>query len=153
MQKSAILNASNLTYELANTHLLKHISVSIEHSDRIGLVGCNGSGKSTLLKLLAGQLIPKTGTIKTIGSIYYLPQIDTLNSSALNTTILDWISIFSDQWWEITTLLEDKFTTELDLAQSIGSLSGGELTKLWLAIAFWKQPDILLLDEPTNHLD
>lgn len=153
MHKPAIFNASNLTYKLANTYLLENISLSLAQGDHIGLVGCNGSGKSTLLKLLAGQLKPKTGTIKTTGSIYYLPQIDTLNSSALNTTILDWISIFSDQWWQITTLLEDKFTTELNLAQSIGSLSGGELTKLWLAIAFWKQPDILLLDEPTNHLD
>lgn len=153
MQKLAMLNASNLTYELANTHLLKNISISIEHGNRIGLIGCNGSGKSTLLKLLARQLIPKTGTIKMTGSIYYLPQIDTLNSSALNTTILDWISIYSDEWWQITTLLEEKFTTELNLAQSIGSLSGGELTKLWLAIAFWRTPDILLLDEPSNHLD
>lgn len=154
MHKSAILNASNLRYELANTErLFQDISIAIHESDRIGLVGGNGSGKSTLLKLLAGQLTLQTGMIKNRGGIYYLPQINTLNSSVLNTSILDWINAFSDEWWQITTLLEDKFTTELDLSQSIASLSGGELTKLWLATAFWKQPDILLLDEPTNHLD
>jgi ATPase subunit of ABC transporter with duplicated ATPase domains len=53
----------------------------------------------------------------------------------------------------VITVLEDNFKTELDLSQSINSLSGGELTKLWLAIAFCKEPDILFLDEPTNHLD
>jgi len=154
MHSQAILNASNLTYELANTQsLFKNISVSLHERARIGLVGCNGSGKSTLLKLLAGQLITKTGTIKTAGSIYYLPQINTVNLSASNESILNWLNVFSDEWWQIITVLEDNFKTELDLSQSINTLSGGELTKLWLAIAFCKEPDILFLDEPTNHLD
>lgn len=154
MDSKAILNASNLTYELANSQcLFKDLAMAIHEGERIGLVGRNGSGKSTLLKLLAGLLITKTETIKTTGSIYYLPQINTLNSSASNDSILAWISVISEQWWQIITILEDKFATQLDLAQSINSLSGGELTKLWLAIAFWQEPDILLLDEPTNHLD
>jgi ATPase subunit of ABC transporter with duplicated ATPase domains len=154
MHSQAILNASNLTYELANIRtLFKDIAVTIHQGQRIGLVGCNGSGKSTLLKLLAQQLTPKTGTIMTTGSIYYLPQLSTLNLSASNDSVLDWLSSISDEWWIVTNLLKDKFETELCLSASISSLSGGELTKLWLAIAFSKQPDILLLDEPTNHLD
>ncbi|HAA32236.1 MAG TPA: ABC transporter ATP-binding protein [Cyanobacteria bacterium UBA8553] len=162
MPKKAILNASNLSYELATTRILfKDISVAIHDGDalrdgkgdRIGLVGRNGSGKSTLLKLLAGQLTPTTGTITTTGSIYYLPQVSTLNPSVSNESVLDWLSSISEEWWTVTTLLEEKFETEISLSQSISSLSGGELTKLWLAIAFSKQPDILLLDEPTNHLD
>jgi ATPase subunit of ABC transporter with duplicated ATPase domains len=153
MHSQAILNASNLTYELANIRTFKDIAVTIHEGQRIGLVGCNGSGKSTLLKLLAQQLTPKTGTIMTTGSIYYLPQISTLNLSASHDSIQDLLSSISDEWWTVTNLLKDKFETELCLSASIGSLSGGELTKLWLAIAFSKQPDILLLDEPTNHLD
>lgn len=154
MHTKAILNASNLTYELATIQLLfNNISVAIHASERIGLVGRNGIGKSTLLRLLAGQLIPKTGTITNTGSIYYLPQISTLNLSVSNDSVLDWISSLSDEWWTVTTQLEEQFATELSLSQSVSCLSGGELTKLWLAIAFSKQPDILLLDEPTNHLD
>jgi ATPase subunit of ABC transporter with duplicated ATPase domains len=154
MQKKSILNASDLSYELVPPRVLfKDITVAIHEADRIGLVGRNGSGKSTLLKLLAGQLIPKTGTTTTTGSIYYLPQVSTLNPSVSNDLILDWLSSICDEWWTVTTLLEEQFETELSLSQSIGSLSGGELTKLWLAIALSKQPDILLLDEPTNHLD
>ncbi len=154
MQKKSILNASDLSYELVPPRVLfKDITVAIHEADRIGLVGRNGSGKSTLLKLLAGQLIPKTGTTTTTGSIYYLPQVSTLNPYVSNDSILDWLSSICDEWWTVTTLLEEQFETELSLSQSIGSLSGGELTKLWLAIALSKQPDILLLDEPTNHLD
>jgi ATPase subunit of ABC transporter with duplicated ATPase domains len=154
MHSQAILKASNLTYELANIRtLFKDIAVAIHEKQRIGLVGCNGSGKSTLLKLLAQELTPKMGSIITRGSIYYLPQISTLNLSASNDSVLDWLSSISDEWWTVTNLLNEKFETELCLSASIGSLSEGELTKLWLAIALSKQPDILLLDEPTNHLD
>ncbi|MBD0261555.1 MAG: ABC-F family ATP-binding cassette domain-containing protein [Tolypothrix sp. Co-bin9] len=154
MHSKAIFNASNLTYELANIRLLfKDIAVAIHEGQRIGLVGCNGSGKSTLLKLLAQELTPKTGSIITTGSIYYLPQVSTVNLSASNDSVLEWLSSLSDEWWTVTNLLKEKFETELCLSASIGSLSGGELTKLWLAIALSKQPDILLLDEPTNHLD
>jgi ATPase subunit of ABC transporter with duplicated ATPase domains len=153
MHSQAILNANNLTYELANIRIFNDIAVAIHQGDRIGLIGCNGSGKSTLLKLLAQQLTPKTGKIVSTGSIYYLPQVSTVNLSGSNDSVLEWLSSISDEWWTVTNLLKDKFDTELCLSASISSLSGGELSKLWLAIAFSKQPDILLLDEPTNHLD
>jgi ATPase subunit of ABC transporter with duplicated ATPase domains len=154
MYCQAILNGSNLSYELPTSRILfKNITITIHEGDRIGLIGGNGSGKSTLLKLLAGQLIPKVGTTIMTGSIYYLPQVSTLNPIASNNSVLDWLSSHSDEWWTVTTLLEEKFETEVSLSQSISSLSGGELTKLWLAHALSKQPDILLLDEPTNHLD
>jgi ATPase subunit of ABC transporter with duplicated ATPase domains len=152
MLKKTILNASGLTYELATPQILfKNITVIIQEGDRIGLMGRNGSGKSTLLKLLAKQLAPKNGTITTTSSIYYLPQIETIATS--NESVLDWLNSSSDEWWTITTLLEEKFATEISLSGKLSSLSGGELTKLWLAVALSKQPDILLLDEPTNHLD
>ncbi|MEG4502364.1 ABC-F family ATP-binding cassette domain-containing protein [Microcoleus sp. F6_B4] len=154
MQKKAILNAANLTCEVAPTRtLFADITVAIHEGSRIGLVGRNGSGKSTLLKLLAGQLIPQIGTVARTGSVYYLPQVSTLNLSASNELVLDWIASHSDEWWTVTALLEEKFASEVSLSQRLNTVSGGELTKLWLAIALSKQPDILLLDEPTNHLD
>jgi ATPase subunit of ABC transporter with duplicated ATPase domains len=154
MHSKAILNGSNLTYQLPTSRILfQNITVAIHEGSRIGLVGRNGSGKSTLLKLLAEQLTPKVGTTTRTGSIYYLPQVNTLNPIAFNNSVLDWLSSHSDEWWMVTTLLEERFETKLCLSQSISSLSGGELAKLWLAHALSKQPDILLLDEPTNHLD
>jgi ATPase subunit of ABC transporter with duplicated ATPase domains len=153
MQKT-ILSGSNLTYELPSSRVLfQNINIGIQPGDCIGLVGRNGSGKSTLLKIIAGQLTPKTGEITRTGSIYYLPQVSSLNLVASKDSVLDWLSSVSDEWWTVTTLLESQFATEISLSASISSLSGGELTKLWLALALSKQSDILLLDEPTNHLD
>lgn len=154
MHSQAILNGSNLIYELPTSQVLfKDITVAIHEGESIGLVGRNGIGKSTLLKLLAKQLTPKMGTVTMAGSVYYLPQISTVNSTASNNSVLELLNSVSDEWWMVTTLLEEKFATELSFSALISSLSGGELMKLWLAIALSKQPDILLLDEPTNHLD
>lgn len=152
MYKTTLLQASHLSYELATLRtLFRDISLTVQRGDRIGLVGRNGSGKSTLLQLLAGQQTPATGTISTTASLYYLPQISTLQPP--NETVMDWLSQATDEWWSVTTLLAEQFATELSPTQSIQNLSGGEWARLWLALAFSKQPDILLLDEPTNHLD
>lgn len=154
MQRKAILNASHITYELATMEILfQDITAAIHTCDRIGLVGCNGSGKSTLLKLFAGQLIPQAGTVVTAGQVFYLPQVLAPDVTQSQELLLDWLSRHTEEWWTITLILEEQFATELPLSQPIGSLSGGEWMKLWLAIALSHQPDLLLLDEPTNHLD
>ncbi len=154
MQRKAILNASHITYELATMEILfQDITAAIHTCDRIGLVGRNGSGKSTLLKLFAGQLIPQAGTVVTAGQVFYLPQVLAPDVTQSQELLLDWLSRHTEEWWTITLILEEQFATELPLSQPIGSLSGGEWMKLWLAIALSHQPDLLLLDEPTNHLD
>ncbi|MBD1911123.1 MULTISPECIES: ribosomal protection-like ABC-F family protein [unclassified Leptolyngbya] len=152
MSRTPILQASHLSYELATLRtLFSDVAVTICEGDRIGLIGPNGCGKSTLLQLLAKQQIPAAGTVSTAVNVYYLPQISTLQPS--DESVIDWLNRATDEWWAVTTLLMEQFTTELSLTQPIRSLSGGEWTKLWLALALSKQPDILLLDEPTNHLD
>ncbi|MGP1386862.1 MAG: ABC-F family ATP-binding cassette domain-containing protein [Thainema sp.] len=154
MQRKAILNASHITYELATMEILfQDITAAIHTCDHIGLVGHNGSGKSTLLKLFAGQLIPQAGTVVTAGQVFYLPQILAPDAVQSQELLLNWLSRHTEEWWTITLILEEQFATELPLSQPIGSLSGGEWMKLWLAIALSHQPDLLLLDEPTNHLD
>lgn len=152
--KQPYVLANQITYELNATRtLFRDVQVSLAVGDRVALVGANGIGKSTLLKLLAGQLLPTTGSIWRNGSIYYLPQVSTLREQIKAHTIFDFLNGFSDEWWIISDILESRFATTLDLSRPISTLSGGELTKLFLAIGLSQEPTVLLLDEPTNHMD
>jgi ATPase subunit of ABC transporter with duplicated ATPase domains len=153
MQKSILL-AENLSYEISATRtLFKDVRVSVQENSRIALAGCNGVGKSTLLKILAGQVCPSAGSVVRNGSVYYSPQISAIPRNIKASTVVDFLSTISDEWWLIEEILQTRFTTMLDLSLSIASLSGGELTKLFLAIALSQKPNLLLLDEPTNHMD
>lgn len=154
MQKKSILLAENLAYEIsADRALFTKVNVSIEDNNRIALVGRNGVGKSTLLKILAGQINPTTGSVTRNGIIYYLPQISTIQESIKADTVFDLLNSICDEWWKIEDILETKFGTSLDLSLPLTNLSGGELTKLFLAIGLSQEPNLLLLDEPTNHMD
>jgi len=163
MQKKSILLAENLAYELSlDRTLFQKIQVSIETSDafgkthgrqRIALVGRNGVGKSTLLKILAGQISPSAGSVLRNGVVYYLPQISTIKREITVDTVLNFLISTSDEWWKIEDILQTQFDTNIDLSLPITNLSGGELTKLFLAIGLAQEPNLLLLDEPTNHMD
>lgn len=148
------LIAENLSYELDTTQpLFRGIHLSLSANNRIALVGSNGVGKSTLLKMLAGQLQPTQGYVARQGSTYYLPQVSTIRDAIQAQTVFDFLNTISSEWWDIEQMLETKFHTSLDLSLSMQDLSGGELTKLFLAVGLAQSPDLLLLDEPTNHLD
>ncbi|ESA32137.1 abc transporter [Leptolyngbya sp. Heron Island J] len=152
-QKSCLI-AENLSYVLESTKpLFQGISLSLTAEDRIALVGANGVGKSTLLKILSGQIRPTQGTVTCQGSTYYLPQISTIRDSLGSESVFEFLNVISNEWWEIEQKLATVFRTTLDLSLPLQSLSGGELTKLFLAIGLSRSPDLLLLDEPTNHLD
>ncbi|MBD2560403.1 MULTISPECIES: ribosomal protection-like ABC-F family protein [Nostoc] len=154
MQKKSILLADNLAYELSlDRTLFQKIQVSIEAGDRIALVGRNGVGKSTLLKIIAGQISPSIGSVWSNGVVYYLPQISTIRQEITTDTVLNFLISTSDEWWKIEEILQTQFDTNLDLSLPVTNLSGGELTKLFLAIGLAQEPNLLLLDEPTNHMD
>ncbi|MGQ4647245.1 ribosomal protection-like ABC-F family protein [Lyngbya aestuarii] len=154
MPQQPYLLAESLTYELPpERRLFKNVQLSLAAGDRVALVGANGVGKSTLLQILAGQIEPTLGSVGRHGSIYYLPQISTIRQQIKGDTVLNFLCSISDEWWKISNILEAQFNTILDLSLSIAHLSGGELTKLFLAIGLSQQANVLLLDEPTNHLD
>ena len=142
---------------------------------RTGLIGVNGSGKSTLLKLIAGELCPGSGTVKTRGEVGYLPQAITLGtyqnvSGLLGITAVrdalhaieagetgeDVFAAIGDDWdvEERARAWLDRLGLEnLTLDDRVERLSGGETILVALAALFLRRPDILLLDEPTNNLD
>jgi ATPase subunit of ABC transporter with duplicated ATPase domains len=154
MPQQPYLLADGLTYELPpDRTLFKNLQLSLAVGDRVALVGANGVGKSTLLQILAGQIEPSVGSVWRNGSIYYLPQISTIRQQIKADTVQNFLFSISDEWWKISDILETQFNTTLDLSLLIASLSGGELTKLFLATGLSQQPNVLLLDEPTNHMD
>ncbi len=154
MPKKSILVAENLSYNLSlDRTLFQGVHVSIEAGDRIALVGRNGVGKSTFFKILAGQINPYRGSVLCNGIVYYLPQISTIRQEITADTVLNYLISISDEWWKIEDILQTQFYTKIDLYLPIANLSGGELTKLFLAIGLAQEPNLLLLDEPTNHMD
>jgi len=127
--------------------VLLDVTFSVDEGERIGLVGANGSGKSTLLRILGGQLVPDDGSLRLpfLSSTAMLAQ-DALPEEALVELARDGIPGEARRFLKLLQL-------DLDNNPGLTGLSGGERTKLALAIVLAKKPKVLLLDEPTNHLD
>ncbi|MBD3300009.1 MAG: ATP-binding cassette domain-containing protein [Candidatus Moranbacteria bacterium] len=145
------LNAIRFSPE-AKKIILDDISLSIKDNQKIGLVGKNGAGKTTLLKIIAGNIKPTKGSLKSNCQAFYLPQID-LNEQKSEKPIYNYLERKKDEWWEVIEFLETNFDLSLDYNQKIKNLSGGEFIKLNLALCFVSPAELLLLDEPSNHLD
>ncbi|MCL2202314.1 MAG: ATP-binding cassette domain-containing protein [Defluviitaleaceae bacterium] len=134
--------------------LLNGVTQTIARNDRIALIGANGCGKSTLVKLITGEASCDAGEVKVSTNIKfaYLPQIVHFDDDAL--TILETLR-------KATGLPEDKARATLasfnfrmqDVAKKVGSLSGGEKSRLKLCLLMQDKVNFLILDEPTNHLD
>ena len=134
--------------------IIKNFSLEIRKGEKVGLIGKNGVGKSTLLKLIVGELKEETGTIK-IGNrvkVGFLSQgHDDLdeNSTPLEELINAFGLTLGRARSELARL--EIFADLVD--KSIGSLSGGEKTRVALSKLILTGANFLLLDEPTNHLD
>jgi ATP-binding cassette subfamily F protein 3 len=136
--------------------ILSKIELALRPGERLGLLGRNGAGKSTLIKLLAGELAMKSGK-RVEGkdlSIGYFAQHQ-LEQLRLDESPLQHMQKLDPQ----TREQEHRnylggFDFKGDMASSpCGPFSGGEKSRLALALLIWTRPNLLLLDEPTNHLD
>ena len=171
-----MLILQNISYTHLNKDLLfDTISLTVNHHEKIALIGNNGSGKSTLLKIIAKELQPLSGVSNTLAEPYHIPQIfgqynhltigqalkveDKLNAlrEILNgNTSEENFNVLNDDW-----TIEDRCNEalkywqldNLDLKQKIVTLSGGQKTKVFLTGIAIHLPELILLDEPSNHLD
>ena len=156
---STLLSAQSIFYDVTSGPLLEGISFTLTKGDRIGLVGHNGCGKSTLLKLLTNTLTGYSGQI-TYASQCLIERVEQHLPAELHTvSMLDAVAarlpetMRLAELWQVELLLSDMGFTEQDWTLTAGTLSGGQHTRLLLARALIKQPDVLLLDEPSNHMD
>ena len=121
---------------------------------RVALLGANGSGKTTFLRTIVGQIKPLAGQIRLGASVRlgYLPQTqDWLDP---NKTVLEQLLASGDIRPDQARHLLGRFLFSGDeVNKSVGALSGGELSRLALAILTMQGANFLLLDEPTTHLD
>ncbi len=136
--------------------VLQGLEASISPGDRIGLLGANGAGKSTLIKLLAGELERQSGDVHRARDLkvgYFaqhqveqlhpehtpMEHLAQINPQAREPELRNWLGGFG-------------FSGDTALMPT-GPFSGGEKSRLALALIVYRRPNVLLLDEPTNHLD
>jgi ATP-binding cassette subfamily F protein uup len=145
--------------EFGERVIIRDFTLRIQRGDRIGIVGPNGAGKTTLLKLLTGELQPDSGKVtqaRTLSGIVIDQQRKLMEPSRRVRDILanggDWIDVRGSKKHIKGYLKEFLFDPALAEAP-IGSLSGGERSRLLLAREFAREANLLVLDEPTNDLD
>ncbi len=156
-----VLDVENLSYSIAEKHLLTDVTWRLGPGDRVGLVGVNGAGKTTLLKLLTGALTPDAGRVKrgkTVNIAILTQDVQELEEFA-NDRIFELIArekttfVVDKQEVSTTQLVEQLGFTKQQLQTPIGELSGGQKRRLQFLRLLFGEPNVLILDEPTNDLD
>jgi ATP-binding cassette subfamily F protein 3 len=136
--------------------LIKDIVLAIRPGERIGLLGRNGAGKTTLIKLLAKELVPLCGKRvegKDLKIGYFAQhQLEQLRLDESPLQHMMQLDPLTREQEHLNFL--GGFDFKGDMARSpCLNFSGGEKSRLALALLIWTRPNLLLLDEPTNHLD
>ncbi len=152
-----LIRVANLTcgYDAA-APVVRIPELVIRRGARIGILGRNGSGKTTLIRTIVGELEPLGGERVAASTIEvgYLAQqqIDALRGDESALTQLARIAPAEREQALRGWLGQFGFSGE-DAMRPVGPMSGGEKSRLCLALLAWRKPGFLVLDEPTNHLD
>ncbi len=139
-----------------NVALIKNIALAIRPGERIGLLGRNGAGKTTLIKLLANELKPLSGKRvegKDLNIGYFAQhQLEQLRPDESPLQHMLKLDPLTREQEHLNFLGGFDFKGEMARSPCT-NFSGGEKSRLALALLIWTRPNLLLLDEPTNHLD
>ncbi len=149
-----LLQADTINYRVNGKDILQSVSLTIIAGEIITLIGPNGAGKTTLLKVILGLISPSSGTIKKKPSLVcgYVPQRLKIPAT-IPISIASFIKLANaGKQQSIEPFLAD-VGLEIDLSQSVHTVSGGEFQRLLMARALLRKPELLVLDEPAQGLD
>ncbi|MBA86050.1 ABC-F family ATP-binding cassette domain-containing protein [Thalassobius sp. S69A] len=162
-----VFEADSITKTYGEKLILRNFSIKVERGDRVAFVGPNGVGKTTLLKMLMGQEVPDSGSVK-IGT-NLLPAVFDQTRAQLDPEMSLWDSLTGDpdmrvsgkadqvlvrgQPKHVVGYLKEFLFDERQARAAVKSLSGGEKARLLLAKLMARESNLLVLDEPTNDLD
>ncbi|MDH2331275.1 ribosomal protection-like ABC-F family protein [Paenibacillus polymyxa] len=149
-----VLQFEEIVKAYGEHQILNGATGSLEFGEKVALLGDNGSGKTTLLKLLLGQESADAGTVQWGARVEYgyLAQQERERNS--RATVLAYFKEEAGvEEGEARGLLAKYLFYGADVFKPVSMLSGGEWSRLRLALLVMKKPNLLVLDEPTNHLD
>ena len=149
------LSASGLAKSYGSLEVFAGVDIAVDKGSRVVILGLNGAGKTTLLRLLAGIEAPDAGTVSPGHGLrlgYYAQEHETLD---VGRTVMENMRSAAPGLTESQqrTILGSFLFSGDDVAKPAGVLSGGEKTRLALALLVVSGANVLLLDEPTNNLD
>ena len=151
MARTPLLQVSDIALTFGGDPVFEDLSLIVQPADRVALVGRNGSGKSTLMKVMAGLVLPDSGTRVAAPGVQvgYMEQDPTMAGFA---TLGDYASsgLDIDETYKVDMVAEG---LKFDPAGDVNTASGGERRRAALAKLMAEAPELMLLDEPTNHLD
>jgi ATP-binding cassette, subfamily B, bacterial CvaB/MchF/RaxB len=172
----ASIELRNIRFRYADGEpwVIDGLSLSVHAGESVALIGPSGCGKTTLLKIMLGQLEPNEGEVwiggmplKQLGLAYYRSLLGTVmqNDRLFAGSLADNISFFDtapdqaqiEHCAKLARIHEAIVKMPMGYNTLIGdmgsTLSGGQMQRMLLARALYKQPSILFLDEATSHLD
>ncbi len=149
------LSAVGLSKSYGSLEVFTDVDVAVDRGSRVVVLGLNGAGKTTLLRLLAGIEVPDTGKVTPGHGLslgYYAQEHETLQTEQ---TVLAHMRTAAPELTESEQrkILGSFLFSGDDVQKPAGVLSGGEKTRLALALLVVSGANVLLLDEPTNNLD
>lgn len=149
------LQAENLSKSYGSLEIFTAVDLAIDRGSKVVILGLNGAGKTTLLRILGGVDAPDTGVIEAGHGLrigYYAQEHETID---VKRSVLENMVSASPNLTETEArrVLGSFLFTGDDSHKPAGVLSGGEKTRLALAMIVVSGANVLLLDEPTNNLD
>jgi len=172
--KAVGLEIDNVSFAYETENVLKSVSIKVNPSERVGIVGSSGAGKTTFIRLLLSLVEPQDGEAFYIADgekekispasrrfISYVPQGNTLMSGTIRSNLLTAdISATDEQMWKALEIAcADKFVRKcakgLDtpLSEKAGGLSEGQAQRIAIARAILRDRPVLIFDEATSALD